>query len=105
MSSARLSPTAHYTGQVWYRNGLSDPAFTTREGERLHRIIAPLNAGSRAIGGPTIDGMLLARHRLIDHLLETAIAAGEVSQVIEIAAGLSPRGWWMSRRHAGLRYV
>ena len=104
-SSARISPTAHYTGQVWFRNGLSDPAFTTREGERLHKLLAPFNAGSRALGGPTIDGMLLARHRLIDHLLETAIDAGEIGQVIEVAAGLSPRGWRMSRHSPDLRYI
>lgn len=105
MSSARISPTAHYTGQVWFMNGLSDPAFATREGERLHKILAPLNAGSRAFGGPTLDGMLLARHRLIDHLLETAIEAGTIGQVIEVAAGLSPRGWRMSRHYPDLRYV
>jgi O-methyltransferase involved in polyketide biosynthesis len=105
MSSARISPTAHYTCQVWLRNGLSDPAFATREGKRLHTILSPLNAGSRALGGPTIDGMLLARHRLIDHLLETEIAAGTVGQVIEIAAGLSPRGWRMTRLHPELRYI
>jgi O-methyltransferase involved in polyketide biosynthesis len=103
--SARISPTAHYTGQVWFMNGLSDPAFATREGERLHKILWPLNASSRALGGPTIDGALLARHRLIDHLLETAIDAGEVGQVIEVATGLSPRGWRMTRRHPDLRYV
>jgi O-methyltransferase involved in polyketide biosynthesis len=105
MSTARISPTAHYTGQVWLRNGLSDPAFATREGERLHRLLAPFNAGLRAFGGPTIDGMLLARHRVIDHLLETAIDAGEVGQVIEVAAGLSPRGWRMTRRYPEVRYV
>jgi O-methyltransferase involved in polyketide biosynthesis len=104
-SSARISPTAHYTGQVWFKNGLSDPAFATAEGERLHKLLWALNAGSRALGGPTIDGMLLARHRLIDHLLETAIEAGEVRQVIEVAAGLSPRGWRMTRRYPELRYV
>lgn len=104
-SSARISPTAHYTCQVWLRNGLSDPAFATREGERLHKILGPLNAGSRAFGGPTLDGMLLARHRLIDHLLVAAIDAGAVGQVIEVAAGLSPRGWRMSRRFPELRYV
>ncbi len=103
--SSRISPTAHYTGRVWLEHGLSDPAFATTEGARLHRLIAPLNAGSRALGGPTLDGMLLARHRVIDHLLARAIEAGEVSQVIEVAAGLSPRGWRMTRRYPALRYV
>lgn len=104
-TSARISPTAHYTGQVWVRHGLSDPAFATREGARLHRLLSPIMAGSRALGGPTIDAMLLGRHRLIDHLLTEAIEAGEVTQVIEVAAGLSPRGWRMTRRYPALRYV
>jgi O-methyltransferase involved in polyketide biosynthesis len=105
MSSARISPTAHYTCQVWLQNGLSDPAFATREGATLHKLLRPLNAGSRALGGPTIDGMLLARHRLIDHLLETEIEAGVIGQVIEVAAGLSPRGWRMTRQYPELRYI
>lgn len=104
-SSARISPTAHYTGQVWVKHGLSDPAFATSEGQRLHRLLAPINAGSRALGGPTLDAMLLARHRLIDRLLVEAIEAGEIGQVIEVAAGLSPRGWRMTRRFPDLRYL
>ena len=55
--------------------------------------------GSRAIGGATLESYLLARHRAIDALLERAIESGEVSQVIEVAAGLSPRGWRFTRRY------
>jgi O-methyltransferase involved in polyketide biosynthesis len=58
------------------------------------------------LGGPHLDAMLLARHHAIDTLLERAIVAGEVTQVIEIAAGLSPRGWRFSSRHgADLAYI
>ncbi len=102
---SRISPTAHYTGHVWLKNGLSDPAFATREGERLHMVLAPFMASSRALGGPTIDEMLLARHHLIDQLLERAIEDRTVVQVIEVAAGLSPRGWRMTRRYPQLRYL
>jgi O-methyltransferase involved in polyketide biosynthesis len=104
-SSSRISPTAHYTAQVWFRNGLADPAFATREGEKLRRLLVPFNAISRRLGSPTLDGMLLARHRVIDHLLERAIEANVVDQVIEVAAGLSPRGWRMTRVHPTLRYI
>jgi O-methyltransferase involved in polyketide biosynthesis len=104
-SSARISPTAHYTGQVWFRNGLADPAFATREGERLYRLLVPFNVALRSFGGPTVDGMLLARHRAIDHLLKKSIEEGTVGQVIEMAAGLSPRGWRMSRVYPELRYI
>jgi O-methyltransferase involved in polyketide biosynthesis len=104
--SESISPTAHYTGYVWFANGLSHPAFATRTGRMLHRALRPANAAARAIGQPTLDGMLLARHRVIDHLLERAIAAGRVSQVIEVAAGLSPRGWRFAERHGdAITYV
>jgi O-methyltransferase involved in polyketide biosynthesis len=104
--SETISPTAHYTGYVWYANGLSHPAFATREGRLLYGALRPANAASRAVGGPTLEGLLLARHRVIDHLLERAIADGRVSQVVEVAAGLSPRGWRFARRHPGaLRYI
>jgi O-methyltransferase involved in polyketide biosynthesis len=105
VSSARISPTAHYTGYVWFKHGLGDPALVTRAGRLMHAALSPANAVSRALFGPSIDGPLLARHRVIDHLLEQAIAAGEVDQVLEIAAGLSPRGLRLVRRHPALRYV
>src|SRR5581483_12014065 len=54
---------------------------------------------SRALGGPTLEQYLLARHRAIDALLEQAIERDGVSQVIEVAAGLSPRGWRFARRY------
>jgi O-methyltransferase involved in polyketide biosynthesis len=39
------------------------------------------------------------RRQRPDARLERAIEAGEVSQVIEVAAGLSPRGWRFTRRY------
>lgn len=103
--SAAISPTAHYTGEVWRRNGLSYPGLGTREGRVLHAAAEPLLAISRVLGGPTLEDFLLARHHLIDKLLDAAIASGEIGQVVEIAAGLSPRGIRMTRRHPGLVYI
>jgi O-methyltransferase involved in polyketide biosynthesis len=97
--SARISPSAHYTGYVWARNGLSHPQLATREGRVLFDSLQPVMLGSRAIGGATLESYLLARHRSIDALLERAIESGEVSQVVEVAAGLSPRGWRFTRRY------
>jgi O-methyltransferase involved in polyketide biosynthesis len=54
---------------------------------------------------PNLEMMLLARHRVIDHLLAQAVSSGAVGQVIEVAAGLSPRGFQFARRHPGLIYV
>lgn len=105
LPSSRISPTAHYTGHVWWRNGLSHPAFRTGTGRALFIALEPANWVSRLIGGATLESMLLARHRVIDHLLESAIAAGEVGQVLEVAAGLSPRGHRFTGRHPELVYV
>jgi O-methyltransferase involved in polyketide biosynthesis len=51
------------------------------------------------LGGNSLERYLLARHRSIDRLLEQAIESGRVSQVIEVAAGLSGRGWRFSSRY------
>ena len=97
--SDAISPTAHYTGYVWARNGLSTPELETAVGRLSFASMQPAAALSRLLGGPTLEQFLLARHRLIDHVLEEAIAAGRVSQVLEIAAGMSPRGWRFAGRH------
>ncbi len=54
---------------------------------------------SGALGGPTLEDYLLARHRTIDALLERAIDEHGVTQVVEVACGLSPRGWRFARRY------
>jgi len=103
--SDTISPTAHYTGYTWVRAGLSDPAFATREGRLLHGLVRPVMAVSGALGGPVLDEFLLARHRMIDALLTDAIERQEITQVVEVASGLSARGLRFSRRYDGLAYV
>jgi O-methyltransferase involved in polyketide biosynthesis len=104
-SSAAISPTAHYTGETWVRNGLSHPELATWQGRLFHGTLALPNAASALLGGPSLEGMLLARHRIIDALLEEQIEGG-VSQVIEVACGMSPRGWRFSERYGtDLTYV
>jgi O-methyltransferase involved in polyketide biosynthesis len=105
MANEHVSLTAHYTGTIWLRHGLSSDAFATPEGRRLDALMRPITLASRALGGPSLEGVLLARHRLIDHRLSEAITDGRVGQVLEIAAGLSPRGWRFSREHPGLTYI
>ncbi len=105
-SSGRISPTAHYTGYVWARNGLSDPELETVEGRILFESLRAPMIVSAVLGSGTLEAYLMARHRAIDALLEQAIAAGRVAQVIEVASGLSPRGLRFSRRHGEqLTYV
>lgn len=100
-----ISPTAHYTGYVWFANGLSHELLSTRRGRLLYQALRAPNVAARAVGMATLDGMLLARHRLIDLRLTQAIEVGEVSQVIEIASGLSPRGLRFTEKFPGLTYL
>jgi O-methyltransferase involved in polyketide biosynthesis len=97
--SARISPTAHYTGYVWARNGLSHPELETIEGRLLYESLRPTMVVTGAIGPGTLEAYLLARHLAIDALLERAIESGAITQVLEVACGLSPRGWRFSRRY------
>ena len=104
-NSARISPTAHYTSFVWHRNQLSYPALATREGWVMFHALRPMTFCYRMVGGPSLEQMLLARHLIIDELLERAITSGRVGQVVEVAAGLSPRGVGFVHRHEELVYV
>jgi O-methyltransferase involved in polyketide biosynthesis len=102
--SGRIGPTAHYTGWVWARNGLSHPALGTLEGRIAYEgMRAPL-AFAQALGAPSLERYLLARHRAIDALLRRAVHEGRIGQVLELACGLSPRGWRL-RRELGERIV
>jgi O-methyltransferase involved in polyketide biosynthesis len=100
-----ISPTAHYTGETWVRNGLSHPELATWQGRVLHATMALPIAVSRKLGGPTLEGVLLARHRIIDSILDDLIEGG-VTQVVEAACGMSPRGWRFGERYGNrITYV
>src|SRR5690606_29134143 len=71
-SSTHISPSAHYTGYVWYRHGLSEQAFVTAFGGFVHRLLAPISWAARR-GGLDIEHTLLQRHLLIDAQLTAAI--------------------------------
>ncbi|NKQ53003.1 class I SAM-dependent methyltransferase [Amycolatopsis sp. K13G38] len=104
--SEAISPTGHYTGYVWVRNGLAPQALATPEGRLFYHGLEPAMALSRLLGQPTFEGLLVARHQVLDGLLAAAIERGEIGQVIEIAAGLSARGWRFLRRYGDdLTYV
>jgi O-methyltransferase involved in polyketide biosynthesis len=106
VSPSPITPTAHYTGYVWARNGLSHPELTTREGRVLFELVRPMLVAGGAFGGPSLETYLLTRHRAIDVLLERAIEDGGITQVLEVACGLSPRGWRFTRQYGErLTYV
>lgn len=97
--SAKISPTAHYTGYIWYKNGLSDERFKTTQGLILYKLLQPLMGLSALRKGPVLEHFLMARHQLIDMHLEQAINSGKITQIIEIAAGLSPRGSRFAKKY------
>lgn len=91
---------------MWSRNGLSHPALGTREGQLLYDTLRPAISVGRLFGGASLEAYLLTRHAAIDALLERAIEHDGISQVVEIACGLSPRGWRFSQRYgSALTYV
>jgi methyltransferase (TIGR00027 family) len=100
-----VSPTAHYTGYVWARNGLSPPELQTLEGRMLFESLRPMMTINSILGRGTLEEYLLARHRAIDDLLERAIEDHGITQVVEIAAGLSARGWRFTTRYPKLTYI
>ena len=101
-----ISPTAHYTGYVWYAHGESHDAFATSTGRLMYRVLHGANRIAGAVKLPTLEGMLLARHRLIDQRLTDAIEGGMVSQIVEVACGLLPRGWRFAKRYGdAITYV
>ncbi|HLA29923.1 MAG TPA: class I SAM-dependent methyltransferase [Pseudomonas sp.] len=104
-SSAHISPSAHYTGYVWYRHRLAEPAFATGFGRLVHGLLSPIAWGARVGFGLDIEQLLLQRHLQIDARLTAAIEQGGVCQVVEIACGLSPRGRRFSQRYPQLRYL
>ena len=99
-STARISPTAYATGHMWVRLGLSHPALATARGKRLDRAFSLAIQPTRLLGRTgAFDRLMMARHMGIDYFLQQAIEAGKVTQVIELAAGFSGRGWRMKQQY------
>ncbi len=101
--SARISPTAWYTGQVWNRNGLSEDGLMGWAGPLLHALGAPLLVHVPALFGVvTMDQILLARHLMLDAAVSELVQEQGVRSAMEIAAGLGARGLRMVRRYQDL---
>lgn len=105
-TSTKISPTAYATGYLWYRHGLSTEALITPQGKQLDRAFRLLIAVTKLLSGVSLDALMLARHRGIDGQLAKAIEDGRIQQVVEIAAGLSPRGWRFMQKYGDkLTYI
>lgn len=102
--TSRISISAHYTGYIWYNNGLSHAQFVTPMGRTAYWALKPMNMFMQLMVGASIDTFLLQRHFVLDHLVEEAIADG-YEQVVELAAGLSSRGYLIKKRHPHVHYI
>ncbi|MFK5924414.1 MAG: class I SAM-dependent methyltransferase, partial [Verrucomicrobiota bacterium] len=105
--TSRISITAHYTGYLWYKNGLSDRSFTTPKGRWAYYGLYAGDKASRSLFGTDIESILLQRHLLIDHLAEKILTEHGEVQILELACGLSPRGYrfYQNSDVTPLRYV
>ena len=98
--TSRISITAHHTGYTWFANGLSHPAFATLPGGVLYYLSKPwMFMGRTVLGLSDLETALLQRHLILDHLLEEAVARHGATQVVELACGLSPRGFRFKKAH------
>lgn len=102
---ASISFTAHYTGEMWQKLGLSHPALATQKGKQLHQLLSPIEWFANTFFGVTTNKTLTARHQLMDDVAEKFISQYPNAQVVEIAAGLSPRGWRFLQKHPDISYT
>ncbi len=96
-----VSLTGHFTGFVWCNNHLSPPSFSSLLGKAMYYGIKPLDWLSNLAIGLKLETMLLQRHCLIDELVNQAINDG-VTQIVEIASGLSARSMRVLQNHPDL---
>ena len=93
-----VSLTGHFTGYVWCNNHLSPASFSSILGKAMYYGTRPVDWLSNLTIGLKLETMLLQRHCLIDELVNQAIDEG-VTQIIEIASGLSARGMRVLQGH------
>jgi O-methyltransferase involved in polyketide biosynthesis len=92
INSTALSSTALYTAYVWQHNNLATIQLAQSKGFLYYQLLRPFNWLARTIKGVDLETILLQRHQIIDSILEREIESGRIKQVVELAAGFSPRG-------------
>lgn len=101
-----VSLTGHFTGYVWCQNKLSPPSFGSLLGKAMYLGSRPIDLFSNRILGWKLETMLLQRHQIIDSWVNQALDEG-VTQIVEIASGLSARGLRLlkNRPYDSFQYV
>jgi len=105
MDSSNISFTALYTGHVWYEHGMSAKFFTSTKSNIMYKALQPVEYFAEKVVGVNLRDLLLQRHLIMDHRIRTLIENEGVTQILEIACGLSPRGYTFSKEYPELRYV
>ena len=103
--SSGISFTAYYTGEVWRQHGLSSDVFNTSQGKTLYYLGQPFEKIARVVAGFSTQTTLLQRHHIIDEVVRKAITEHGVTQIVEIACGLSPRGVRFCQEFPDLYYL
>lgn len=103
--TSSISFTALYTSQVWQRNGLAAPGFDSLKARLFYHVMVPFEFIGGKLTGGNIRTFLLQRHHIIDHILANNIKAHGNIQVLEIACGLSTRGYRIHQQHPHIKYV
>ncbi|MEW6776262.1 MAG: hypothetical protein AB1405_08210 [Bdellovibrionota bacterium] len=101
----RIAPTAHYTAQAWVKDGFPNAElFDTLTGRTLYRIVR----ATTTLWGPLLpdhiryhEQYLFIRH----HVYEERLRQVNPDFVLEVGAGLSPRGLTFARERPGMTYV
>ena len=100
-----ISFTAHYTGYIWFQEGISHAALASNKGRWLAKLVGPLETWAENIIGDSMRSTLRQRHALIDRQLDHFLAEHPDAQILEIATGLSPRGWRYRQKFPNLVYI
>lgn len=99
-----ISFTAHYTGYIWYQMGISHPALVTAKGKTLAALVHPIESWAEKYVGGSMRTTLKQRHSMLDTHLKVLIEQHPHLQVLEIACGLSPRGWWFRQHYPDITF-
>lgn len=100
-----ISFTAHYTGYIWYLLGISHSDLASNKGKRLATLLHPFESLAERFVGGSMRSTLKQRHQLINKQLDALIEQYPNLQIVEIAAGLSPRGWRYRQIYKDISYI
>lgn len=103
--TSRISVSAHYTGYIWFKNDMSHAGFVTPMGRTAYWALRPVNSFLQLMVGASIDTFLLQRHIVLDHLVTQAIEKEGYEQIVELAAGLSSRGYLIKQKYPQVKYI